>query len=204
MQTKNFIIAGKAIFTVDNGKGDHYTFRINKKEASGSYPEAFFVALLSGPDNTSDYSYLGMLVPQTGEVRLTAKSRYKEDTVPVKVIRWALKKVWTDQEFPQGYAIYHEGRCGRCGRLLTVPSSVESGFGPECASVLGIDQDSSPKPQEAPKEAPQAPKEPETISGFISDRALSTKGLSPIRDEEGEVSHWEGMRDGRKIIVFND
>ena len=33
--------------------------------------------------------------------------------------------------------IWHEGRCGRCGRKLTVPSSIESGIGPECASKLG-------------------------------------------------------------------
>jgi len=27
-------------------------------------------------------------------------------------------------------------RCGRCGRVLTVPESVESGFGPECIGRL--------------------------------------------------------------------
>jgi hypothetical protein len=35
--------------------------------------------------------------------------------------------------------VWHEGRCGRCGRKLTVPESIESGFGPECASILGLD-----------------------------------------------------------------
>jgi hypothetical protein len=28
--------------------------------------------------------------------------------------------------------VWHEGRCGRCGRALTVPESVERGIGPEC------------------------------------------------------------------------
>jgi len=28
--------------------------------------------------------------------------------------------------------VFHEGACGRCGRTLTVPESIASGFGPEC------------------------------------------------------------------------
>jgi hypothetical protein len=31
---------------------------------------------------------------------------------------------------------HHEGKCGRCGRLLTVPSSIESGIGPECSKIM--------------------------------------------------------------------
>lgn len=33
--------------------------------------------------------------------------------------------------------IWHEGKCGRCGRQLTVPESIESGFGPECVKMIG-------------------------------------------------------------------
>jgi hypothetical protein len=32
--------------------------------------------------------------------------------------------------------VHHEGRCGRCGRTLTVPESIESGFGPECINYV--------------------------------------------------------------------
>ena len=34
---------------------------------------------------------------------------------------------------PANVEINHEGRCGRCGRALTVPESVASGIGPESA-----------------------------------------------------------------------
>jgi hypothetical protein len=37
-----------------------------------------------------------------------------------------------------GCEVYHEGRCGRCNRKLTVPESIETGLGPECASKLGL------------------------------------------------------------------
>src|SRR5882672_9405186 len=32
--------------------------------------------------------------------------------------------------------IWHSGSCGRCGRTLTVPESVLSGFGPECINKM--------------------------------------------------------------------
>jgi hypothetical protein len=33
--------------------------------------------------------------------------------------------------------VWHEGSCARCGKKLTVPESIESGFGPECVK-LGV------------------------------------------------------------------
>ena len=32
--------------------------------------------------------------------------------------------------------IWHEGKCGKCGRPLTVPSSIENGLGPSCLKKL--------------------------------------------------------------------
>jgi hypothetical protein len=34
--------------------------------------------------------------------------------------------------------LWHEGRCGKCGRALTVPESIESGLGPVCESREAI------------------------------------------------------------------
>ncbi len=131
MITEKFVKAGKAIFSVSNDKGDHYTYRINHREKTEQWPECWFVSLLTGPNNEDDYTYLGML-DDSQLVRLTAKSKYQPDSLPVKVIRWALKLIYSGSALPPGYSINHCGCCGRCGRLLTVPSSVESGFGPEC------------------------------------------------------------------------
>ena len=44
---------------------------------------------------------------------------------------WVL--AWQGAALPEGYEARHEGRCARCGRALTVPESIDSGFGPECA-----------------------------------------------------------------------
>lgn len=136
MLTKEFFLAGNAIFTVQSKTGQHYTFKISKKEASGQWPETYFVNLLTGPDNLSDYTYLGILNSSDASIRLTGKSAYDGKSLPVRVIRWALGLVWTGSKIPEGYQIHHVGRCGRCGRALTHPESCHNGFGPECIKKI--------------------------------------------------------------------
>jgi len=125
--TKDFLGAGKAIFTVANPHGKHYTFKIRKKKDM-----PYFVSLLTGPDNYANYTYLGIYIPAHAEVRLSTKSRYNAESLPVKVVRWAIKMIHEGKELPEGYSIRHEGKCARCGRRLTDPVSIERGFGPEC------------------------------------------------------------------------
>lgn len=136
MISREFVLAGEAILTVENPAGDHYTYQVLRSEASEQYDECFFVRLLTGPDNTRDYSYIGMLDPKTGEVRRTAKSKLPDDAVPIRVIRWALRIVWRGGDLPEGYKIRHDGRCGKCGRRLTTPTALTLGIGPECARTI--------------------------------------------------------------------
>ena len=129
-----FFEGGKALFTVSNPKGEHYTYKINHKKDNPLEP--FFVSLLTGSDNLSDYTYLGLYVPQRKTVILTKNSKYREDTIPVKVVRWAIRKVLNNEPVPEGYSIQHEGRCCRCGRILTTPESILHGIGPECMKKM--------------------------------------------------------------------
>ena len=135
-----YLTGGRATFTLV-GRDSRYTFKVSRKEpAEGEtrYTQpVYFVALLTGPDNTADYTYLGVLDVARGLVRLTAKSRYTDTSTPVVALRWAVARLQAGQALPAPAAIYHLGRCGRCGRALTVPSSIESGFGPECSAKLG-------------------------------------------------------------------
>src|SRR5258707_953291 len=123
--TKNFVTAGKAVFTVSSPKGGRYTFKVSRKDANGSYPEAYFLSLLTGSDNENDYTYVGMVNPSDGSIRLTRASNYNGNTVPVKVARWLFSMLWGTKDLPAGYLLHHEGRCGRCGRTLTVPESID-------------------------------------------------------------------------------
>jgi len=128
-----FFTGGRAVFTIDNGQGVHYTFKVKAPKFN---PAKRYIFLLTGPDNTRSYTYLGELCPATGTVKLTQSSKYTDDTTPVKVIRWAMKHVFGDKTLPAGYAIHHEGKCGCCGRALTVPESIKRGIGPECWSRI--------------------------------------------------------------------
>lgn len=135
MITAEFVTAGKATFTVESVTGQYYTYQVKHLPANSDFKESWRVKLLTGPDNTSSYTDLGKLDPNTGVV--TFKNNANPESTPARVIRWAMDIVWGRRELPVGYKIHHEGRCGRCRRPLTVPSSIESGIGPECAKAIG-------------------------------------------------------------------
>ena len=86
----DFFFGGRAKFTVESQKtGEWRTYRIGKGKPSPAYPKpAWFVSLLSGPDNENSFT------------------------------------------------VHHEGKCGCCGRSLTVPESIKRGIGPECWSRM--------------------------------------------------------------------
>ena len=133
IKTYDFFRGGNATFTVSNPTGEHYTFKIRRPKAEKPEDQPpFFVSLLAGPDNEGDYVYIGIFNPDTADVRLTRKSRMKDESIPVKVVRWALRRFQAGDSLPSGYAIQHEGKCCRCGRTLTTPESIERGIGPEC------------------------------------------------------------------------
>lgn len=139
---RTFVLAGNAIFTVSNDvTGERYTYRVRRKpSADDSRPAPIFVGLLTGPRNTRDYSYLGILDPDDAAnscLRMTKRSQFTEGSKPVQVFRWAMRNVLlANRDLPAGYSMMHAGRCGRCGRVLTVPSSIAAGIGPECAGKI--------------------------------------------------------------------
>ena len=51
----------------------------------------------------------------------------------VKAFGWLLKHI---NDLPENIKIWHNGYCGKCGRMLTVPDSIDSGFGPVCANSM--------------------------------------------------------------------
>jgi hypothetical protein len=133
MISKEFILAGDAIFTVSNGRDEHYTYKVHTQPDRDRLSEQIsFVYLLAGPDNQRNYIYLGIIMRGTFNLRLTNASKLGRDAKPVRVLQWALKKIWLNQSLPEGYSINHAGKCGRCGRLLTTPESIKSGIGPVC------------------------------------------------------------------------
>ena len=148
-----FILAGNSFFTVKSRTGNRYTFQVMapKDELPAENPlpgmedireirrnydsETRFVKVLTGPDNEDNYSYIGILNTRTNLFRLTKKSRMTSDSLPVKAISWLVAKLAAGL-MPTTCELWHEGFCGRCGRKLTVPESIQSGYGPECIQIM--------------------------------------------------------------------
>jgi hypothetical protein len=140
--SREWVLAGKAIFTANNPDGQAYTFRVKRVDDEKNVrPPVWFASLLTGPENEDDgsYSYLGMVHPETGGLKLTRASKMPADALPVRVLKWALRTIWCGgvDKLPAGYGINGAGRCGRCGRLLTRPEGIAPdgyrfGYGPEC------------------------------------------------------------------------
>ena len=125
MITSKFVLGGKAIFTVDNGKGEHFTYKINKHK----HDDIYFANVLSGSDGA--YSYMGVFDKNTFNVYKGAKGM-NSSAKSVRVLEWAMRVIKGDTMLPDGYDIMHEGMCGRCGRQLTDPESIKCGFGSTC------------------------------------------------------------------------
>lgn len=121
-----YCLAGRATVTVRSiTTGTRFTYKI--KKAEGDKP-LWFVSLLTGPENQDDYQYMGVIDPRG--FRITGKSRFKVTAPSMLAISW-LSRNWEDPRAE----VWHEGRCGRCGRTLTVPESIASGIGPVCEGL---------------------------------------------------------------------
>lgn len=129
----DFFFGGNAIFTVKNNKGVYYTFKITKAKDKD---DLFFAGLLTGSDNESSYTYMGLAIKNDPYFVFTKKSNYTDYSKPVLVFKWALGIIKNQKKLPEGYGILHEGKCCKCGKTLTTPESILKGIGPKCEHIL--------------------------------------------------------------------
>jgi hypothetical protein len=122
-----FMFAGKSVVTFMNtNTGNRFTFKIKSAKDSN----LFFVSVLTNPDT---YTYIGTCIE--GNYKHGRKSSISQDTQSVKVFHYVLNKLKANS-LADFIEIWHEGHCGKCGKRLTVPSSIENGLGPECIKTL--------------------------------------------------------------------
>lgn len=120
-----FVQGGRAVFTVSNGKGEHFTYKVKKHRTKDMY---FNYILTGGADS---YTYMGMFNTRS-HTNSQGNKGMRETAKCVQVFNWAMKVIKGEKNLPDGYKIQHEGMCARCGRALTDPVSIETGFGPTC------------------------------------------------------------------------
>jgi hypothetical protein len=133
-----FILAGKAKFTIKNtDTGNRYTYSVRMNE----FGDGYFVSVFTGTRNCNwrHYSYIGMLRRYKDKWKFcTTKASFrkvKENDPGFSGFRWCWNKL-INNDLPEKVSIYHEGQCGKCGKLLTVPKSIELGIGPVCDKLI--------------------------------------------------------------------
>jgi hypothetical protein len=125
-----FMLAGNAHVTFQSRRtGTRFTYRIRAAEArqGDTRTPPHFVAVLTGPDH---YEYLGCIFDR----RMYAhgrKSRIASDAPSAVAFSWVWKHLSGGEMHPE-LGVWHEGRCGRCARRLTDPTSISLGMGPTC------------------------------------------------------------------------
>lgn len=124
-----FMRAGRAVFTVRSKKtGTRFTFKVTTSDDG----RMRFVGVLTGTDDL--YQYIGHIFIGREVFMHGRKSKIAFDAPSVKAFGW----VWCQLNrgtYPNQLELWHEGQCGKCGRALTVPESIERGLGPKCAGL---------------------------------------------------------------------
>lgn len=134
-QIRRFILAGNATFTIQSVEtGTHFTFTLAAPPRRKTHDR--FARVLIGPDV---WAYLGVVV--SSSLLPTRASKISESAPSWKALAWFLRELQRtpDDEPPAKVIFRHEGKCGRCGRPLTTPASIDTGLGPDCAEILGVE-----------------------------------------------------------------
>ena len=139
---QNFLFAGKATLTlVSLRTGVRFTYKVRIKKSDLGKTTAdqvtYFLNLLRGQDNTTDFTYMGVIRNNPPRFFWTAASgKVSRDAPSYKAFLWMLDAMAHRRSGVLGTTleIWHEGRCGCCGKLLTVPESIASGWGPVCSA----------------------------------------------------------------------
>ena len=135
-----------AIFTLFSlGSGQKFTYKINRNTDKNC--TMWWLYLLTGPNNTSDYTYMGTIIykysPEFSCQKLqlvsTAATKMTADAPSWKAITAALKYFQYQPEnmvpLLDKLKIYHDGHCSKCHKELTDIVSLAVGQGPICAPL---------------------------------------------------------------------
>jgi hypothetical protein len=132
-----YIVAGNATVTLESrATGKHYTYTVQAPRGDEGRrdidSDKRFVSLMTAPNV---YEYIGFLASNDRDgnpapwhfVHGRRRAGQPRADLARRAIAWFCAHPESD-----AVAVYHSGRCGRCGRELTAPESILSGLGPVC------------------------------------------------------------------------
>lgn len=133
---REYALAGNSTITVQSKSTEkHFTFKIRASKAKPGKPKVHFVSVLTGPNNKKDYTFFGTIFAD-GRIVRSQESPITDTAPSVQAFRWMWRS--SAENLAKHSEVFHHGRCARCGRKITNPDSLKSGYGPECAEKLGF------------------------------------------------------------------
>lgn len=131
-EAMQFLLGGQAIFTIENtSRGTQFTFQVRADKGGARH----YVSVLTGSDNQRDYTYLGTIFHRR-DYHHGRRSTIQPTAKSAQAFAWFWKLMLSSAPVPSTLDVFHEGRCGRCGRPLTRGESLRAGFGPVCADKV--------------------------------------------------------------------
>ena len=127
-----FILGNNALFTVKSQKtGTRFTYKVL---VDCKNERIYNVSVLTGPDNVRNYRHIGHIYKGSNSISHLFephKSIHTKEAPSTIAFEYIFNNLCSGRVMPQ-VEIWHNGRCCRCGRILTVPESISMGIGPEC------------------------------------------------------------------------
>lgn len=124
-----YLKAGNATVTLtDTRDGCWFTYRILKNRTKG---KGWSIYLMVQPEK---FVYIGAI--KAGMFQHNGGSRVVEESRSFGLfdsLILGLTKKWS---IPHHLEVRHAGQCGRCGKTLTTPKSIETGLGPVCFKLV--------------------------------------------------------------------
>jgi|GEM_PF-5115754 len=140
-----YVFGGKSTFTLFNAEtGNRFTYKISEsaKRPGDSRPPVFFVTVLTGPDNSDNYSFIGTIFERK-TYKFSPRAGFTMQSPSVKEFQRDFSN-FVSGTIPEKLEFWPSSHCARCGHKLTVPTSVHNGFGPECITKVGMSMGNQP------------------------------------------------------------
>lgn len=126
-----YVFAGVAVIKLHNSKTDRgFTFKISKNKSNQNL---FYIYLLT---HNKHYRFLGGYSFKQGYIH-SFRSVIVDTSLSVKAIQWFFTKLQFGnllRDFPH-ISVFHVGICGRCGKQITSPESIQTGYGAKCLQL---------------------------------------------------------------------
>lgn len=133
-----FLFAGYATFTLlDTRINERITYFVKQAEDNGKKKDMWFVSARVG----MDFLYFGY-IDKDKKFNWAKTPKLSKDDLRAKYFLAFLIRV-NQEQVPNFIEFWHEGICGKCGRHLTVPESINNGLGPVCRKRM-IESESKP------------------------------------------------------------